>query len=198
MNILLPTDAFPPVCGGSGWSTYELARGLRGRGHTVIVVQPRPGTPRGVRETTYEGCGSSSSAPRRRRFLTYATTSRTSGCTRSWRTFLADLIARERIDLVHGQHVMTSVPSVDAAQAAAIPAVCTVRDYWPVCYWSDLIHTSEGLALCPQCSAAMMTQCVRPHANGAVAAALPMIPYMRANLRAQAARASRAPTPSSP
>ena len=29
MNILLPTDAFPPVCGGSGWSTYELARGLR-------------------------------------------------------------------------------------------------------------------------------------------------------------------------
>ena len=31
MRILIPTDAFPPVCGGSGWSTYELARGLRAR-----------------------------------------------------------------------------------------------------------------------------------------------------------------------
>jgi len=29
MKILIPTDAFPPICGGSGWSTYELARGLR-------------------------------------------------------------------------------------------------------------------------------------------------------------------------
>ena len=55
MRIVLATDAFPPVCGGSGWSTYELAHGLRGRGHTVTIVQPRPGTPRGVRETTYEG-----------------------------------------------------------------------------------------------------------------------------------------------
>ncbi len=29
MRVLLATDAFPPICGGSGWSTYELARGLR-------------------------------------------------------------------------------------------------------------------------------------------------------------------------
>ena len=42
MRILLATDAFPPRCGGSGWSTYELARGLRARGHDVHVLQPRP------------------------------------------------------------------------------------------------------------------------------------------------------------
>jgi glycogen synthase len=66
---------------------------------------------------------------------------------------------------------------------ASIPSVCTVRDYWPVCYWSDLIHTTEGMALCPQCSAAMMTRCVRPHAKALWPGALPMIPYMRANLR---------------
>ena len=23
MKVLIATDAFPPVCGGSGWSTYE-------------------------------------------------------------------------------------------------------------------------------------------------------------------------------
>ena len=40
MRILIATDTFPPVCGGSGWSTYELARGLRQRGHHVVVVQP--------------------------------------------------------------------------------------------------------------------------------------------------------------
>ncbi|MBA3640448.1 MAG: glycosyltransferase family 1 protein, partial [Acidobacteria bacterium] len=39
MNILLPTDSFPPNCGGSGWSTYELARGLVERGHNVLVVK---------------------------------------------------------------------------------------------------------------------------------------------------------------
>jgi len=79
--------------------------------------------------------------------------------------------------------VMTGVPSVAAAERRGIPSVCTIRDYWPVCYWSDLIHTTEGLALCPQCSAAMMTRCVRPHAQALWPAAVPMIPYMRGNLR---------------
>ena len=55
MNVLLVTDAFPPVCGGSGWSTYELARGLRARGHAVLIVQPRPGTAETIRETAYDG-----------------------------------------------------------------------------------------------------------------------------------------------
>jgi glycogen(starch) synthase len=182
MRIVLATDAFPPVCGGSGWSTYELARGLRSRGHTVTIVQPRPRTPRGVRETTYDGL----------RVLEFGAPAPPIPYVRNYFKneklyadlggFLTGLVARDGIDLVHGQHVMTSVPSVIAARRSSIPAVCTVRDYWPVCYWSDLIHTTEGLALCPGCSAAMMTRCVRPHAGALWPAALPMIPYMRANL----------------
>ncbi len=183
MKILLPTDAFPPVCGGSGWSSYELARGLRARGHAVTIVQPRPGTPPGVRETTYDAL----------RVLEFGVTAPPVPYVRNFfkneklyadlATFLEDLIACERLDLVHGQHVMTCVPSVTAARRRGIPVVCTVRDYWPVCYWSDLIHTTEGLALCPRCSAGMMTRCVRPHAKALWPAALPMIPYMRGNLR---------------
>ena len=182
MRIVLATDAFPPVCGGSGWSTYELARGLRSRGHTVTIVQPRPRTPRGVRETTYDGL----------RVLEFGAPAPPIPYVRNYFKneklyadlggFLTGLVARDGIDLVHGQHVMTSVPSVIAARRSSIPAVCTVRDYWPVCYWSDLIHTTEGPALCPGCSAAMMTRCVRPHAGALWPAALPMIPYMRANL----------------
>ena len=60
--------------------------------------------------------------------------------------------------------------------------MATVRDYWPVCYWSDLIHTRDGQALCPGCSAGMMVQCIQPRAGVAWPAALPMIPYMRRNL----------------
>ena len=32
----------------------------------------------------------------------------------------------------------------------AVPAVCTVRDYWPVCYWSDLIYTREWHVALPR------------------------------------------------
>jgi glycogen synthase len=182
MNVLLATDAFPPVCGGSGWSTYELARGLRARGHGVLVVQPRAGTQETVRDAAYDGL----------RIIEFGTAAPHVPFVRNYyknerlRTrlsaFLAHLIPRERIDIVHGQHVMTCLPSIDAAHSAGVPAVCTVRDYWPVCYWSDLIHTDEGSSLCPGCSAVMMTRCIRPRARAAWPLALPMIPYMRANL----------------
>lgn len=183
MNVLIATDAFPPVCGGSGWSSYELARGLRARGHSILVVQPRPGTPRGVRERRYDDL----------RILEFGWPSPPVPFLRNYVKnerlypalggFLADIVARERIDVLHGQHVLTCLPSVDAGRRAGIPAVCTVRDYWPVCYWSDLILTEDpGDPLCPGCSALRMTRCVRPHAGALWPAALPMIPYMRANL----------------
>ena len=39
-HVLLATDAFPPVCGGSGWSTYELAHGnCAPRGDRVTVLK---------------------------------------------------------------------------------------------------------------------------------------------------------------
>ncbi len=207
MHILIPTDAFPPVCGGSGWSSYELARGLRARGHQVTIVQPRPGTPTGVRERTFDGLHVlefGAAAPPIPYLRNYFKNERLHA---RLANFLRDVITRERIDLVHGQHVLTCLPSIAAAQRASVPAVCTVRDYWPVCYWSDLIHTDEaglprrgregarrpapgvqGVAsgvdgtLCPGCSAGMMTRCIRPHAGALWPAALPMIPYMRANL----------------
>jgi len=182
VNILLPTDAFPPICGGSGWSTYELARGLRALGHAVTIVQPRPRTPGGVRERAYDGfkiLELGAPAPPIPYIRNYFKNER---LYTKLADFLTKVIAWERIDLVHGQHVLTCLPSIDAARRAGIPVVCTVRDYWPVCYWSDLIHTKHGAALCPGCSAAMMTRCVRPHAGVLWPAALPMIPYMRANL----------------
>ena len=182
MRILIVTDAFPPACGGSGWSTFELARGLRARGHEVVVVQPRPGTPAGVRERHYEGLRVrelGAFAPNVPFVRNYFKNERLH---ESLAGVLTDTIRKEGIDLVHGQHVLTCVPSVIAGARAGVPSICTVRDYWPVCYWSDLIHTSSESALCPACSVAGMAQCLKPRAGAAWPLAVPLIPYMRANL----------------
>lgn len=182
MRVLLATDSFPPICGGSGWSTYELARGLRTLGHDVIVVQPRPGQPQGSRERGYEGIRvieAGFPAPPVPYVRNYFKNERLYPA-------LSDLLVQvaqsERVELVHGQHVLTSLPAIAAAHRRGLPAVCTVRDYWPVCYWSDLIYSTTSDALCPECTAAMMTRCVRPRSGALWPVALPMIPYMRANL----------------
>jgi glycogen synthase len=182
MRILIPTDSFPPGCGGSGWSTYELARGLRARGHEILIVVPQPGTQATLRERHYDDL----------RIIELGVAAPNLPYVRNYfkneRLFpkltflLSDLIRRERFDLVHGQHVLTSLPAIEAAHRHNVPAVCTVRDYWPVCYWSTLLHTSDGTTLCPECSSGMMTQCIKPRAGAVWPLALPMIPYMRANL----------------
>ena len=192
MRVLIPTDAFPPVCGGSGWSTYELARGLRARGHEVSIVKPVPGRPGGVRETEYDGFRVrevGAPAPNVPYLRNYYKSER---LTRALTEYLTTLLRAEPHDIVHAQHVMTTVAGITAAKAIGVPAVATVRDYWPVCYWSDLLHTREGLELCPACTAANMRVCIQPRAGALWPLALPMIPYMRRNLDAKRIGLSRA------
>jgi glycosyltransferase involved in cell wall biosynthesis len=192
LRILLVTDSFPPLCGGSGWSTWELARGLIARGHHVEVVKVDARSRSGVFERTYEGirvtqfCRHSTDVPVVRNFVKNE---------RLWADLAGYLRTRldsGRFDIVHGQHVMSTVPSIRAAQAAGVPVVATIRDYWPVCYWSDLIVDETAAHLCPACSVAMMTHCVRPRAGAAFPAAWSVIPYMRRNLRTKRRTLARA------
>jgi glycosyltransferase involved in cell wall biosynthesis len=181
MRILMATDAFPPRCGGSGWSTWELARALRARGHAITIVQPRPGRARDS-QRDYDGFQVhevASPDPRVPFVRNYAKNERL------WARLgdrLGEMVASGSIDVVHGQHVLTGPAAVRAGRATGRAAVCTVRDYWPVCYWGTLIHDPRAASLCPACTAGMMTRCVRPRAGWAWPAALPAIPYMRANL----------------
>jgi glycosyltransferase involved in cell wall biosynthesis len=191
VRILIATDSFPPGCGGSGWSTYELARGLRARGHELLIVQPRPGQ-RGSRTRDYDGFAiheHGSPAPRLPYVRNYFKNERQYA--RLEKT-LGDLLAGAGADVVHAQHVLTAPPAVRAARAAGVPVVCTVRDYWPVCYWSDLLLDPDAGTLCPGCTASRMTRCIRPRAGALWPLALPMIPYMRANLAAKADSLARA------
>jgi glycogen synthase len=188
-RILVATDAFPPVCGGSGWSTWELARGLRERGHEIVIVQPAPGRPRDeVRE--FDGFAVNTIAmpaptiPFIRNYFKNE---------RLWAALsgrLERIIDERGIDVVQAQHVLTAPAAVRAARRTGRPVVCTIRDYWPVCYWGTLIHDPDAPHLCPSCSAGAMTRCVRPRAGAAWPLAVPAIPYMRGNLaRKQAALA---------
>ena len=192
LRVLIVTDAFPPVCGGSGWSTFELSRGLTARGHHVEVVKVDTAGRRGLFETTYEGL-------RVTEFCRPATTipvvrnvQKNERLWSSLERYLRVRLGESRSDIVHGQHAMTSVPSIRAGTAIGIPAVATVRDYWPVCYWADLIYDPSQPQLCPACSMTMMTRCVRPRAANAPIAAWPIIPYMRANLQTKRSTLARA------
>jgi glycosyltransferase involved in cell wall biosynthesis len=181
MRILIATDAFPPVCGGSGWSTYELARGLRLRGHEVVVVQAYAGS-RAGHARTYDGFRVRTieqPAPRVPFARNYFKNERL--WTRAAVALRATAV-ETRVDIIHAQHVLSAPAAVEAALGIGTPVVCTVRDYWPLCYWGTLIHDPASPTLCPGCSARMMTRCVRPRAGAAWPLALPFIPYMRGNL----------------
>ncbi len=182
MRVLITTDSFPPGCGGSGWSTFELARGLAAIGHDVSIVHLRAGA-RGRRQRAYEGLTIDEHgvfAPRVPYLRNYFKNERTY---RRFVPVLREIIRTERVDVVHAQHVLSSPPAVAAARGENVPVVCTVRDYWPVCYWSDLIREPSGGPLCPGCSGAVMRRCVRPRAGIGWPVATMLVPYMRANLR---------------
>ena len=190
MRILIATDAFPPVSGGSGWSTYELARGLRERGHHIVVAQPyseRDPSPPGYGEFAVEGFPAF--APRVPFVRNYV---------RNERLYprlgarLGEIITRQKIDLIHAQHMLTGPAAVMAARRTGIPSVCTVRDYWPLCYWGDLLDDPGRGSVCPGCSSSAMTRCLRPRAGAAWPLTLPAIPYMRSNLGAKQAALAEA------
>ena len=184
LRVLLSTDAFPPVCGGSGWSTYELAKGLSARGHHVDIVKTEIGRSPGVHESQYESFrvttlrGQVPDLPLVRNILKNE---------KMWSDLagylIKDRLRKEPVDVLHAQHVMSTVPSIRAAAAIGVPVVATVRDYWPVCYWSNLIYDPESPHLCPECSVRMMSKCVLPRSGAASVGAWPLIPYMRRNLR---------------
>ena len=183
MRLLIATDVFPPICGGSGWSAYELARGLRAHGHELTIVRPRLGGAAPAEEEEFDG------------FRPIAFSAPTPGIPfvrnwfrneRFWPRFadwLGEVIREDQIDLVHAQHALSAPPSVAAARAAGIPSVCTIRDYWPLCYWTDLMLNPSVGAVCPGCTPRRMSYCVRPRAGPAWPLATPFIPYMQANLR---------------
>ena len=181
-RILLVTDSFPPGSGGSGWSTFELARHLHTRGHQVSVIHVKPGDEQGVNQTTYEGIPVTQF---QRRVPNVPVVRNVLKNERMWgelSRYLTDTLATAPVDIIHAQHVMTTVAAIRAGHRVGLPVVATVRDYWPVCYWSDLIVSPSAPALCPACTVDGMRACIPPRAGSLGRGAWSLIPYMRRNL----------------
>jgi len=183
LRVLLVTDSFPPGAGGSGWSTFELARQLRTRGHAVHVVQAKPGADNGVHDRNYEGVPVTEFRIRVPNVPVVRNVLKNERLWAALAQYLVTRLAATPADIIHAQHVMTTVPAVRAGQKAGVPVVATVRDYWPVCYWSDLIVSPSAPALCPACTVGGMCACIPPRAGALGRGAWPLIPYMRRNLR---------------
>jgi glycogen synthase len=181
-RILLVTDSFPPGSGGSGWSTFELARHLQARGHAVSVVHVKPGDAHGIVETSYERIPVTQF---QRRVPNLPLIRNVLKNERLWielSRYLVERLHHAPVDIMHAQHVMTTVAAIRAGQRSGVPVVATVRDYWPVCYWSDLIVSPSSPTLCPACTVEGMRACIPPRAGVVGRAGWSLIPYMRRNL----------------
>ncbi len=181
LTILLATDVFPPRCGGSGWSTYHLARALRARGHRAIVARPREGLS-GSQLAEYDGLpvhelgfsARGGSLPfvrginRQERFWP------------RFARFLADLARAEGVELIHGQHLISIPAAVAAGAKLGLPTIATVRDYWPTCPIGTRLQRCPETAHCsPACQLCCLTHgraTLRPFVRVG-------LPYVAANLR---------------
>lgn len=167
MKVVLASEVFPPRAGGAGWSARALALALRGAGHDVEVVTTSPGPEREA------GIPVRRLAVRGRKRLAVP------------RAFARSLAAQPGV--IHAQHSLSALGCLAGDQAGRV--VVTVRDHWPVCFWSTRL--SRG-ALCPACGLAAMTRCVEGHVAAPAPLSWGAIPYMREDLRQKRAALARA------
>ncbi len=169
MKITLVTEVFPPRAGGAGWSTRALAVGLKGAGHDVKVVTTASGSADegGVPVTRLQGI---TGGLRRGRMV---------------ETFRKALDRSQGTDVIHAQHSLSALGALALENRPR--TVVTVRDHWPVCFWSTRMSRGE---LCPKCSTGGMWRCMdgRLPALSAPAA----IPYMKWDLWSKQAALRRA------
>lgn len=179
MRILLPTDSFPPGCGGGGLSAFHLASGLASRGHAVEVVKLVPGL-RGIRETSFEGLPVTEFGYRRPEIPGLGPLWLNERFHPVFRRYVRERLSSRPVDLVHAQHILSILPAIPAAQAARVPIVSTIRDFWPVCFWDTSLSGDET---CPGCSPENLRRCTRRRKPALWPASRAFIPYMTRTLR---------------
>jgi glycosyltransferase involved in cell wall biosynthesis len=168
MRVLIASEIYPPRAGGAGWSTRALSLALRAAGHevTVLTTSPGPEDLDGLRVRRLR-------APGRKRLAVP-------------RAFAREM-QRTEADAIHAQHSLSALGCL-AGESAHRVAV-TVRDHWPVCFWSTRI--SRG-ALCPECGLRPMTRCLEGRVSVARPLSFAAIPYMWTDLVQKRAALRRA------
>jgi glycogen(starch) synthase len=188
MRVLIVTDAFPPHCGGSGWSTFHLTEALTRAGHDVHVIQPTPGRS-GIGARRYEGVDVTEFGYVLRDVPYVRSVLRDEVMARRLAAHLVRELRERPADVVHAQHAISASPAIEAGREAGVPVVVTVRDYWPTCYFTT---ASVDGAHCPQCGFRGMLRCMREKSPRAYWAGIPLMPYMRRNVRRRQERLRQA------
>jgi glycosyltransferase involved in cell wall biosynthesis len=167
LKITLASEVYPPRAGGAGWSTRALALALRAAGHdvTVLTTSHGPEDLDGLRVRRLRVAG-------RKRFAVP-------------RAFAAQ--TRGLPGIVHAQHSLSALGCLAGPETERVAV--TVRDHWPVCFWSTRI--SRG-ALCPECGLRPMTRCVEGRVKARAPFSWGALPYMWADLRAKRQALGRA------
>lgn len=182
LDILFPTDVFPPRSGGAGWSTHALALALIGRGHRVTALVPREGA-RGMLREQVLGVPAvrlgyqASRLPFVRNYHRHE---------RLWAP-LAEAIVGEAADasgrpVIHAQHVQAAPAATIAGRRLGAPVVVTVRDHWPWDYFATGLH-GDALPYPRQTWASLATDLPARLGPLRGAAALAAIPYILAHQR---------------
>ena len=202
LRILLPTDVFPPRCGGAGWSAHALASALQDRGHRVTAVVPRAvDSPRRFAGRARRFAPSPSVVlgvptvevpyyvpgipvvdnlyrhewlwPLIRNVVVHEALSGEA---------LGNAMARRARVLVHAQHVQTIPGAILAGHELGIPVVASVRDHWPRDYFATGLH-ADRIPYPSNTPASLLTDLV---ARGGPLKGLPAgvaLPYMLRHLR---------------
>ena len=149
LHVLMPTDVFPPVCGGAGWSAHALAQALIARGHTVTALVPRQGAPLSATQrldfprTTVLGVPVVSVPYYAPHLPIVANWYRHEWFWPLMRNVLIREARRAGARtglLIYAQHVQTIPGAVLAGRELAVPVVATVRDHWPCDYFATGLH----------------------------------------------------------
>ena len=168
MRVVLVSEVFPPRAGGAGWSSRALALGLRAAGHDVSVITTSPGP------SEMDGLSVRRlDAPGRKRF--------------AWPRAFDRALGETGFDVVHAQHSLAALGALRRGREGRVSV--TVRDHWPVCFWSTRL--SRG-TLCPGCGILPMTRCVDGHVRAVAPISWGAVPYMRWDLETKRAALRRA------
>jgi glycogen synthase len=190
-HLLLPTDVFPPKCGGAGWSAHALARALIARGHAVTAYVPKLAT-KGFSQTEVLGVLTWTRgyyAPKIPFVQNYFRHEQL------WPRMAHDLVqlaqSASAADLViHAQHVQVAPAAVLAAERLRVPAVVTIRDHWPWDYFATGMFARQDAMPQTWADLALDVQLRIGPLRGT--AALLAIPYIHAHMQQRQAYLRRA------
>ncbi len=180
LNIAIVSDVFPPKSGGSGWSSFYLAKALQERGNNLQVVLPKEGSEFGQATRDYEGLPVTEFIYPASHIPFVRNYTRNERLYPRFANWLENFFLKNSIQVAHGQHYLTIPPTVIAAKRSGAVSLGTVRDYWPVCYWTT--HLS-GNKICPGCTPLNRVKCLYHNQGPLGIPAAPLSLYMASNLK---------------